>query len=431
MPTPIHVIGIGDDGLEALPMSVRERITNAEVLLGTDRTLALVPDTKAERHVISSNLSELVDTIEKAGDRRVALLVYGDPMFYGLARYVCEKLGKDRFVVVPHVSSMQLAFARVMETWEEAYLTDLAKHPLDAVLERIRTAQKVGLFTTDQCGPPHVAKALLERHIDYFTAYVCENLGARDERVTRGTLAQIAKKKFDSLNVMVLVRDPDAPDRPREAVGRRLFGNPDEAFLQSKPKLGLLTPAEVRSIALAQMDIAPSSVVWDIGAGSGSVSVEAAQMASDGQVYAIEMDAEDHGLILENAGRFNVANINAVLGRAPEIFNELPDPDCVFVAGAGREVTRISQAAYARLRPRGRLVVNTTSIDHLMELRDALRHPVHPKRNRAGTAESPAPGPVSPAPAVWMINLARGTDQLDRLSFDPLKPSFLLAVTKR
>lgn len=411
MSSKIHVIGIGDDGLEALPNNVRQLITDAEVVLGTDRTLELVPKSKAERHAISSDLNALVTTIEKAAGKRVVLLIYGDPMFYGLARYVCEKLGKDRFVVVPHVSSMQLAFARVMETWEEAYLTDLAKHPLDSVLEKVRTAQKVGLFTTDQCGPPQVAKALLDRHIDYFTAYVCENLGARDERVTRGKLAEIAKKKFDALNVMVLVRDPDAPDRPREAVGRRLFGNPDEAFLQSKPKLGLLTPAEVRSIALAQMDIAPSSIVWDIGAGSGSVSIEAAQMASDGQVYAIEMDAEDHGLIKQNAETFNVANVNAVLGRAPEIFEGLADPDAVFVAGAGREVTRISQDAYARLRPRGRLVVNTTSVDHLMELRETLRSTAADAR-------------------VWMINLARGTDQLDRLSFEPLKPSFLLAVTK-
>ena len=142
-----------------MPNTVRQIISDAEVLLATERTLALVPKSKAERHVISSDLNELVATIEKAADKRVALLIYGDPMFYGLARYVCEKLGKDRFVVVPHVSSMQLAFARVMETWEEAYLTDLAKHPLDSVLEKIRTAQKVGMFTTDQCGPAQVAKS--------------------------------------------------------------------------------------------------------------------------------------------------------------------------------------------------------------------------------------------------------------------------------
>jgi len=395
----IHVIGVGDDGLAALPASVRELITNSQVLLGTERTLSLVPDAKAERHVIPTDLNKLVALLESAGNKRVVMLIHGDPLFYGLARFVSERLGKERFVVVPHVSSMQLAFARVMETWEEAYLTNLANHPLDAVLEKIRTAQKVGLFTSDQCGPADLAKALLARKIDYFTAYVCENLGARDERVTRGTLAEIAGQQFDTLNVMILVRDPNVPDRPREAVGRRLFGNPDEAFLQSKPGLGLLTPAEVRAMALAQLDIAPSSTVWDVGAGSGSVSIEAAQMASDGSVYAVEMDAGEHSLIRENAERFGVANVSAVLGRAPEAFEELPDPDAVFIAGAGREVTRLTEAAYARLRRGGRLVVNTTSIDRLAELRRALSgHSSHVH--------------------VWMINLARGTDQLDRLTFE-------------
>ncbi len=412
MSDKIHVIGIGDDGLDAVPASVRQTIADAEVLLGTERTLALLPPTKAQRCTISTDLNQLVAMLEKAGSKRTVLLLYGDPMFYGLARYVCDKLGKERFVVVPHVSSMQLAFARVMESWEEAYLTDLGKHPLDAVLEKIRSAQKVGLFTTDLCGPAEVAKALLDRHIDYFTAYVCENLGARDERVTLGTLAEIADQEFSPLNVLILIRDPDAPDRPREAVGRRLFGNPDETFLQSKPKYGLLTPSEVRAIALAQMDIASSSIVWDIGAGSGSVSIEAAQMAADGAVYAIEMDPEDHGLIRQNAGRFSVANVTAVLGRAPEACNELPDPDAVFIAGGGREVTRIAEFAYGRLRSGGRLVVNVVSIDHLAELRQTMsRHSrdVH----------------------VWMISLARGNDQLDQLAFAPLVPSFLLAVTKR
>jgi precorrin-6Y C5,15-methyltransferase (decarboxylating) len=408
----IHVIGIGDDGLAAASANVRELITGAEVLLGTERTLSLAPDSKAERHVIPTDLNQLVATIQAAGKKRIVMLIHGDPMFYGLARYVCDKLGKERFAVVPHVSSMQLAFARVMETWEEAYLTNLANHPLDSVLEKIRTAQKVGMFTTDQCGPPEVAKGLLARRIDYFTAYVCENLGARDERVTRGSLAEIAAQKFDPLNVMILVRDPDAPDRPRDAVGRRLFGNPDEAFLQSQPKYGLLTPAEVRAIALAQLDIAPSSTVWDVGAGSGSVSIEAAQMAHDGAVFAIEMDAEEHGLIRGNAERFGVNNVTAVLGRAPDVFSELPDPDCVFIAGAGREISRLSDASFKRLRKGGRLVVSTMSLDHLSELRQTFSKPAADVR-------------------VWMINLARGTDQLDRLTFEPLKPSFLLAVTKK
>jgi precorrin-6Y C5,15-methyltransferase (decarboxylating) len=229
---------------------------------------------------------------------------------------------------------------------------------------------------------------------------------------------------------MVLIRDADAPDRPRDAVGRRLFGNPDEAFLQSKPKQGLLTPAEVRAIALAQMDIAPSSIVWDIGAGSGSVSIEAAQMAHDGQVFAIEMDAEDHGLIRENADRFAVANVTPILGRAPEACDELPDPDAVFIAGGGREVTRISEYAYKRLRAGGRLVVNVVSIDHLAELRESLTLlPLPPGEGRGEGIR--ATTSAAPEINVWLINLSRTTNQLDRLSFDPLKPSFLLAVTKR
>jgi precorrin-6Y C5,15-methyltransferase (decarboxylating) len=406
-----YIIGIGDDGLEAVSTPVRKLIEDADIVFGAERTLALVPNGKAEKRVLGADLNELVKELEGARKQKAVLLVYGDPMFYGLARFVYDKLGKDRFEVVPHVSSMQLAFARVMETWDEAYLTDLANHPLDAILEKIRTASKVGLFTTDRTGPADVAKALLERHIDYFTAYVCENLGARNERVTRGTLQEIAGGDFDSLNVMILVRQPDAPDRPREAVGRRLFGNPDEAFLQSKPKYGLLTPAEVRAIALAQMDIAPSSIIWDIGAGSGSVSVEAAQLAFDGTVYAIEMDAEDHGLIKDNAERFGVSNVVAVLGKAPEAWEELPDPDAIFVAGSGREITRIADLAYQRLRSGGRLVINVVSVENVAELRYTL-------------------GKHSRDAHVWMINVARGTDQLGRLSFEALKPSFLLAVVK-
>lgn len=411
--SPIAIIGIGDDGLDAASPAVRERIEQADILLGNDRALSLVPSSaKGERTHLSGDLDELTAQLETVGNRSAAMLVFGDPMFYGLARYVSQRLGKERFEVIPHVSSMQLAFARVMESWDEAYLTSLDNKPLETVLERIRTSEKVGIFTSDDCGPADVAKALLERQIDYFNAYVCENLGAKDERVTRGSLSDIASQTFQSLNVMILVRQPDAPDRPRDAIGRRLFGNPDEAFLQSQPKQGLLTPAEVRSIALAQMDIAPGSVVWDIGAGSGSVSVEAAQLATEGMVYAIEMDPEDHGLIEQNAERFSVTNLVAVLGKAPEAWANLPDPDCVFVAGAGREVTRIAEAAYERLRPSGRLVVSVVSIDNFTSLRQALQE-------------------HCPDVPTWMVSVSRGADQMGRLSFEPLKPTFVLLAVKQ
>ena len=415
---PISIIGIGDDGLDAAPAVVRDRVMAAEALLGDDRALALLKGVApGVQEPISGDLEELAKQIEAVDGKTAALVVFGDPMFYGLARFLTDRFGKDRFEVYPHVSSMQLAFARVMESWDEAYLSNLANHTLPSVVEKIRTAERVGLFTTDEIGPADVAKELLSRQIDYFTAYVCENLGARDERVTRGDLAEIAAGDFAPLNVMILVRREDAPDRPRDAVGRRLFGNPDEMFLQAKPKQGLLTPAEVRSLALAQMDLSPVSVVWDVGAGSGSVSVEAAQIARDGVVHAIEMDPEDHGLIRENCERFGVGNVMPVLGKAPEAWDKLPDPDAVFLAGAGREVTRLAELAYERLRPGGRLVVNLISIDHIADAREAL--------TKASTKAGHEPNL-----RVWMVNIARGADQLDRLSFEALKPNFLLAAVK-
>ncbi|HVX12952.1 MAG TPA: precorrin-6y C5,15-methyltransferase (decarboxylating) subunit CbiE [Pirellulales bacterium] len=409
--TKIHIIGIGDDGLEGVTSAARQLIEQAELLVGAEYTLARLPKLPAERMTASGHLDSVVERLSRAKGKRAAVLVSGDPLFYGMARYLCEKLGKDRFEVVPHVSSMQLAFARVKESWEEAYLTNLANHPLEHVIEKIRTAEKVGLFTTESQTPAAIAKALLARRIDYFNAYVCENLGSPDERVTQGTLKELSEQEFAPLNVMVLVRRPGAPDRPSEQIGRRTFGNPDEVFLQTKPKKGLLTPSEVRSMALAEMDLGPTSTVWDIGAGSGSVAIEAAQLASAGSTYAIEMDADDYGLIQENAERFGVTNLIAVHGRAPEAWNGLPAPDSVFLGGSGREISQLVDLAYDRLRPRGRLVANVGSIENLADVHATLHRRVNDVK-------------------VWMINVARGTYQLERVRFDALNPTFLLSVVK-
>lgn len=412
----ISIIGIGDDGPDGLPAASRELISQADLLVGDERTLSLVPEgaTKpnAERLVAAANLDSVVQHIESAASTRIVVLAPGDPLFYGLARYLCDRLGKERFRVTPHVSSMQLAFARVMESWEDAFLTDLANRSFDNVLEQVRTATKVGLFTSDEWPPARVAQTLLDAGIDYFSAYVCENLGSPDERVTQGTLSEMAKHRFSPLNVMILTRDAAAPDRARETAERRLFGNPEEAFLQSKPKHGLLTPAEVRAMALAQMNIRPASVVWDVGAGSGSVSVEAAQIATGGTVYAIEMDGEDHQLIGENCQRFGVLNVVPVLGKAPEAWTDLPKPDCVFVEGSGREISRIVEAAFGRMRSGGRLVANVGSIENLSEVHQTLTR-------------------LTSDVHVWMVNLARGTYQLERIRFDALNPTFLIAAGKQ
>ena len=191
--------------------------------------------------------------------------------------------------------------------------------------------------------------------------------------------------------------------------GQRLFGNRDETYLQSLPKRGLLTSMEVRVIALAELDLGPSSIVWDVGAGSGAVAIEAARLANQGQVFAIEMDPDDHQLLTANADRFNVGdNLVPVLGSAPDAWSDLPDPDAVFVGGTGRMVGQIVKDALRRLKPTGRLVVNVGSLENVLAVKAVLQ-------SATGTT------------TVRMIQVAHGTDQLDRVGLEGSNPTFLLS----
>ncbi len=411
MQNRIHIVGIGDDGLDGLTGQARLLIDEADILVGNASLLEKIHQKNSQKMEAAATLDKLKEQIVNLPSGRVVMLAGGDPLFYGIARFLTEAFGKDRFEVVPHVSSMQLAFARVKESWDDAYLTNLSNQSLDRVVDTIRTSERVGLFTTEIIPPSVVAEALLDRRIDYFTVYVCENLGTPDETVTQGSLQSIKEQTFAPMNVMVLVRHQGAADKRSESQPRRLFGNPDDSFLQSRPKRGLLTPSEVRCIALAEMAITPESVVWDVGAGSGSLAIEAAMIASRGTVYAIEMDAEDYGLMIENSKLFDVPNLVPIHGHAPEAWADLPDPDAIFVGGSGRIVPDLVAAAVNRLHIGGRIVVNVSSPDNLVA--------VEAKLSAAGLRSD-----------VRMINIARGQYQLERVRFDALNPTFLVLGAK-
>ncbi len=411
MTARIYIVGIGDDGLDGLTGHARSLVYSAEVLIGTSALLDRLPEEiTARRIACDGGLEELKGCLSKLPDRPAVLLASGDPLFYGIANFLNDSIGKQRFEIVPHVSSMQLAFARVKESWDDAYLTNLAVQPLDRVVDLIRSAERVGLFTTETIPPGAVAEALLDRRIDYFTAYVCENLGTPNETVTQGDLRSIRNQTFAPLNVMILVRHSGAADLPSGRSRKRLFGNPDDAFLQSRPKRGLLTPMEVRCIALAELDLRRDSVMWDVGAGSGALAIEAASIADAGKVFAIEMDAEDYNLMLQNAERFDVPALVPIHGQAPAAWESLPDPDAVFVGGSGRIVPELVGGAAARMKS-GQLVVSVTSPDNLVAVQAVL--------DKAGFR-----------PDVRMINVARGQHQMDRIRFESLNPMFLVVGSK-
>jgi precorrin-6B C5,15-methyltransferase / cobalt-precorrin-6B C5,C15-methyltransferase len=240
--------------------------------------------------------------------------------------------------------------------------------------------------------------------------YVCENLGAPDERVTQGELDELQEMEFAPLNVVILKRKPGRPDRTAPPERTRPFGNPDEVFAQSRPKSGLITQAEVRAIALAQLAIQPASIVWDIGAGSGSVAIEAARLSNPGTVYAIEEDAADYHLILANALTFGVANVKAIHGTAPLVFAGLPAPDAIFIGGTSREIGRLLEAAWQALRG-GQMVVNVATLESLNTTYSVLK-------SLAGSVH------------VVLVNIARGNEQFETLRFEAVNPTFLLTVSK-
>lgn len=407
----IYILGIGDEGPCGLTEHCRDILDSAEVIVAAASTIGQIENSKAKRVILKDDLDEIVELIQAQRDKKIVLLSLGDPLFFGTTRYLCDQIGKDEFEIIPHVSMMQLAFARVRESWDEAFFSDLSARPLETLFDKIRFAEKVGLFTTAEATPAKVAQMLIDQRADYFKAYVCEDIASPKERITECSLQELANLEFDSLNVLILIRSDARPELPAADPALQLFGNKDEFFLQSQPKRGLLTPAEVRCIALGSLGLQPDSIVWDVGAGSGSVAIEAARICQEGQVFAIEMDRDDFKLLQANADRFQISNITSILGEAPQAWQDLPKPDAIFIGGTGRAVGDIAVQAFETLVTGGRIVVHVAGMTSANDLFYGF--------HRAGYQ-----------PEISLLNLSRGHLQFDSLRFDAVNPSFLISCVK-
>jgi len=201
----LRIVGIGDDGVVGLTDQARRILTEADLVIGTPSALSLLSELPARKETLHADMNEALMQLKEViqVQNKPVLVSEGDPLFFGVTRYFCDRLGKDLFEIYPHVSSMQLAFARVKESWDDAYLTSMGGRALEPTLDRIRTAEKVGLFPSEEMTPKRLAREMLSRGIDYFRVYVCENLGSPDERVTQAQLSEISRMDFHPLNVMI------------------------------------------------------------------------------------------------------------------------------------------------------------------------------------------------------------------------------------
>jgi precorrin-6Y C5,15-methyltransferase (decarboxylating) len=201
----VHIVGVLDDGIYSLPLKIIDLLHHTDLMFGGERHLAFFPNHTAKKIPIKSNLQEIAETIQSnLGQLQMAVLASGDPNFYGIAKYLIGRLGKEAVEIVPNVSAMQLAFARIKESWDDAFLGSVHARPIEAIIESIRNAEKAGLFTDDKHTPAQIAGKLLESGIENRTAYVCENLGGGEERVTATDLKGLLDKTFSPLNVLIV-----------------------------------------------------------------------------------------------------------------------------------------------------------------------------------------------------------------------------------
>lgn len=377
-PNPCRVIGVLDDGAASLNATALAHLRSADVVIGGARTLALFArefKDGAVRHDLTGQLKAVPDWVRaaRADHLSCVVLATGDPLCHGIAPYLAQHLCVQALDILPNLSTLQLACARIGLAWQDAGIVSvhardagewargsLPSHGLYALAQAVRAHARLLVLTSPDNSPDRIARLLVAEGLgDDFHMAVAENLLQPEERV----LAELsphdaAGMRFAPLNVVLLWRTTAAPRPVR-------FGLADAEFVQRQPEKGLITKQEVRAVSLARLQLRRDSVVWDIGAGSGSVGLEAARLCQQGHVYAIEKNEADFAIAGQNHAAFGVANYSLFHGKAPEGLDAWPDPDAVFIGGSGGELAGLVAGILQRLRQGGSLVMNFVTLENL------------------------------------------------------------------
>ncbi|MEH7503187.1 precorrin-6y C5,15-methyltransferase (decarboxylating) subunit CbiE [Neobacillus drentensis] len=354
------MIGIGDEGKVSLLPMYEMWIDKSEVLIGGKRQLSFFPEYSGEKIVIENGLSSLVERLQSE-TRNVVILASGDPLFYGLGSYLSSKIDLD---IYPYLSSVQLAFARMKERWQDAYFTSVHGRSIKGLAQRIDGKEKIAILTDTENSPNKIAQYLLSFGMIEFQAFVGENLGSEQERCRWFSLEEMCDTQFSPLNVVILKKTGENP--------RWSIGIDDEEFFQRKPDKGLITKKEIRTLSISALRLKEDSIVWDIGTCTGSVAIEAAKIAREGQIFAIEKNEGDLENCKQNLAKFRV-DATILHGKAPEGLGTFPDPDAVFIGGTAGGMGDILDICCSRLKDGGRIVLNAVTIENLAEAMTAFK----------------------------------------------------------
>ncbi len=349
---PITVVGL--IGGSAFGASAVGALMDCTVVVGSPRQLSLVDvPASARRLELVGPLPDLFTEVGRhvACGEKVCVLASGDPGFFGIVRSLAQCFGSHRLVVHPAPSSGAMAFAKVGRSWDDAVVISAHGRPLDQAISRLLPADKAALLTSPDNPPQAIGAALMERHCGPRVVHVVSRIGEPGESVTSTDLTGLATGGFDPMSVVIIC----APSYSSTAAGQG-WGLPESRFAH---RGGMITKAEVRAVTLGKLDLPATGVMWDVGAGSGSVAIEAARLRPGLRVIAVERGADDAERIRTNAVEHGV-DVTVVCGDAPDALANLATPDRVFIGGGGPAVL---DAVLGRLRPGGVVVANFTIIN--------------------------------------------------------------------
>ncbi len=380
----INVIGIGYRPLDAGTSAL---IFEADVIIASKRLSEIFNgyrefDAVRDRVQVINNVDEAINFIKskiqdpKSKLKPVAFLASGDPLFFGIGRRMVNEFGEDKVAIFPDLSCIQVAFSKIKEPWDNALLMSIhggpdpskrreLKYAIEDIPLLLEKQNKVAILTDKVNNPSVIAKEFLKYSAfriphSALIMYVCEKLGYPDEKIIEGTPEDISGMSFSEPNVVIIKKMPQPSVLSHQP---QVFGLRESEISHSR---GLITKDEIRAVTLHKLKLPEKGVFWDIGAGSGSVSIEAARLCPDLQIFAIEKNQEQLAHLQENKVRFCIRNMEVVAGEAPLALNSLPLPQRVFIGGSNDKLTGILKliSASAGL---GVIVINASTLETLNE----------------------------------------------------------------
>jgi len=358
--TTCYLIGIGMGNPKTLTVDAVETIRRCGLLIGAKRMLDSFSDHPGETAALIR--AEEIAAKVRQYDGDCAVLLSGDPGFYSGAAKLYGLLSDVAVEVIPGISSVNYFCARLHKTWQDVRLVSVHGRTANAVGE-IQSHEKTFLLTGNNCKAEEICRRLTEAGLGDIAVHVGENLSYPQERIVSGSARELAEQTFDDLAVM-LAENPQPTGW--EAGAPCLW---DSQLIRGKTPM---TKENVRLLAVARLRVRPDSTVWDVGAGTGSVSAACAMAAWKGQVWAVEREEEALRLIAENRLALGLPNLRVMAGEAPAALSILPAPDCVFIGGSGGSMEEIFRIALEK-NPKVRICLTAVSLESLTDGLDCMK----------------------------------------------------------